>query len=312
MRHRLTRFAAPLTGDWTSGRRPAPVQPTDQGPSSMCLDCDTQHLNRRNLIKLAGLGLAASTLAVPASASDKAAASNGAAEGHDAATAPADHAPAKPAAADAHGATAAAGEAPALSPKQALAKLKEGNRRFVEDANACAANLAHRREELAAGQHPWAIVLTCSDSRVTPELIFGGVTLGELFVIRNAGNVLDTGALGTIEYGAEHLHAPLIVVMGHKKCGAVSAACDVVKKGAELEGSIGKMIEPILPVALAALFKSEDFVGQTIRNNAVSGAKRIMEESHIVSHLVTEGHVKIVAAVYDITSGEVEFIDKIS
>lgn len=273
----------------------------------MCLDCDNQRLNRRNLMKLAGIGLAASTVALPALASDKKPAPAAAADPH-AAEAPAAHAStAEAPAADPH-----AAEAPALSPKQALAKLKEGNRRFVEDANACAADLAQRREELAGGQHPWAIVLTCSDSRVTPELIFGGVSLGELFVIRNAGNVLDTGALGTIEYGAEHLHAPLIVVMGHKKCGAVSAACDVVKKGVELEGSIGKMVQPILPVALAALFKSEDFVGQTVRNNAVSGAKRIAEESHIVSHLVDEGHVKIVAAVYDITTGEVEFIDRIS
>ncbi len=276
----------------------------------MCLDCDNQHLNRRNMMKIAGLGLAASAVALPALASDQKAAP-AAADQH--AEAPAAHAStAEAPATEAHAADPHAAEAPALSPKQALAKLKEGNRRFVEDANACAADLAQRREELAGGQHPWAIVLTCSDSRVTPELIFGGVSLGELFVIRNAGNVLDTGALGTIEYGAEHLHAPLIVVMGHKKCGAVSAACDVVKKGVELEGSIGKMVQPILPVALAALFKSEDFVGQTVRNNAVSGAKRIAEESHIVSHLVDEGHVKIVAAVYDITSGEVEFIDRIS
>ncbi len=195
-----------------------------------------------------------------------------------------------------------------MSPDKALAKLKEGNKRFVADANACAADLASRREELTAGQHPWAIVLTCSDSRVTPELIFGGTTLGELFVIRNAGNVLDTSALGTIEYGAEHLHAPLIVVMGHKKCGAVAAACDVVKTGAKLDGSIGKMVQPILPVALATLFKSEDFVGQTIMENARSGAARIMEESPMVAHLVNEGKVKIVPAVYDIASGQVEFL----
>lgn len=278
----------------------------------MCLDCENQRLNRRNLMKIAGIGLAASAVALPALASDQKAAPAAAADAH-VAEAPAAHAStAEAPATETHAADPHAAEAPALSPKQALAKLKEGNRRFVEDVNACAADLAQRREELAGGQHPWAIVLTCSDSRVTPELIFGGVSLGELFVIRNAGNVLDTGALGTIEYGAEHLHAPLIVVMGHKKCGAVSAACDVVKKGVELEGSIGKMVQPILPVALAALFKSEDFVGQTVRNNAVSGAKRIAEESHIVSHLVDEGHVKIVAAVYDITTGEVEFIDKIS
>lgn len=285
----------------------------DWGIKGMCLDCETTGLNRRKLMKLAGFGLAAGALASGASANEQ--------------KKPA-HEPEQ--AADAHGADPHAAEAPAteahaaeapaaashetetagLTPKQALSKLREGNRRFVEDANACASNLAHRREELAGGQHPWAIVLTCSDSRVTPELIFGGVTLGELFVIRNAGNVLDTSALGTIEYGAEHLHAPLIVVMGHKKCGAVAAACDVVQKGTELDGSIGKMVQPILPVALAALFKSEDFVGQTVRNNAVSGAARIMRESPIVAHLVEEGKVRIVPAVYDIETGEVEFISK--
>lgn len=284
----------------------------------MCLDCSIKSprgLKRRHLMKLAALGFAAGGTAPIALASETK----------------------KPPAADAHGADAHAAEAPpegghdapqaaeakpvadphaapadGLTPKQALAKLKEGNRRFVEDANACAADLAARRTELAAGQHPWAIVLTCSDSRVTPELIFGGVTLGELFVVRNAGNVLDTGALGTIEYGTEHLHAPLVVVMGHKKCGAVAAACDVVKKGVELEGSIGKMVQPILPVALSALFTSEDFVGQTVRNNAVSGARRITEESPIVSHLVESGAVKVIAAVYDIETGEVQFIDKIA
>lgn len=272
----------------------------------MCLECETARLDRRGLMKLAGLTLAAGALACTAQASEPAphksdapaaGESHGAADAHAAAEAPAKAAPA---------AKATEAGSP-MSPDKALAKLKEGNKRFMKDANACAADLAARREETAAGQHPWAIVLTCSDSRVTPELIFGGVSLGELFVIRNAGNVLDTGALGTIEYGAEHLHAPLIVVMGHKKCGAVSAACDVVKQGTKLDGSIGKMVQPILPVALAALFKSEDFVGQTILENARSGAARITEESPMVAHLVAEGRVKIVPAVYDITTGEVAF-----
>lgn len=265
----------------------------------MCDACDTVKLDRRGLMKLAGFGLAATALASTAQASDPAPKK---ADGHGADAHAADaHAEPKAKAA----AHAEAGSP--MSPDKALAKLKEGNKRFVADANACAADLASRRDELTAGQHPWAIVLTCSDSRVTPELVFGGTTLGELFVIRNAGNVLDTGALGTIEYGAEHLHAPLIVVMGHKKCGAVSAACDVVKAGTKLPGSIGKMVEPILPVALATLFKSEDFVGQTIIENARSGAARIMEESPMVAHLVHEGKVKIVPAVYDIATGEVEF-----
>ena len=197
------------------------------------------------------------------------------------------------------------------TPAEALARLKEGNRRFVEDAEACASNLVAARGELAGGQHPWATILTCSDSRVSPELVFGGSTLGELFVIRNAGNVLDTGALGTIEYGTEHLKSPLVVVMGHSKCGAVTAACDEVTKGAVPGGSIGKMVQPILPVVLSAKDKGEGLVAETVRLNAISGARRIADESHIVSELVTSGAVRVVAAVYDIASGEVEFIEDI-
>ncbi|SIQ07269.1 carbonic anhydrase [Rhizobium sp. RU33A] len=242
----------------------------------MCQECETQGLNRRNLFKLAGVGLTTAALI-------------GSAPARAAATAPA--------------------SLTVTTPEEALARLKQGNRRFVEDAEACASNLVAIRGELAGGQKPWATILTCSDSRVSPELVFGGSTLGELFVIRNAGNVLDTGALGTIEYGTEHLKSPLVVVMGHSKCGAVTAACDEVTKGAVPGGSIGKMVQPILPVVLSAKDKGERLVAETVRLNAISGARRIAEESHIVSELVSSGAVKVVAAVYDIASGEVEFIE---
>lgn len=281
----------------------------------MCENCQNPEsvapgLKRRSLLGIAGLGLAATALAGPLQAS----------EAHkDASHEPAHEPEAHAAGAESHEKPKKAADAAAhsadeveggLTPAEALKKLRAGNRAFMEDANACAANLATRRTELAGSQHPWAIVLTCSDSRVTPELVFGGVTLGELFVIRNAGNVLDIGALGTIEYGAEHLHAPLVVVMGHKKCGAVAAACDVVSKGTELPGSIGKMVQPILPVALHGMLKSNDFVGYTVKANAQSGAARIYQESPIVAHLVDAGKVAIVSAVYDIETGEVEFFDE--
>lgn len=247
----------------------------------MCQECETQTLKRRNFFKLAGVGLTAAALvaSVPARAATT---------------------PALP-----------AGASPVTSPSEALARLKQGNQRFVQDAEACATHLAATRGELTGGQHPFATILTCSDSRVSPELVFGGSTLGELFVIRNAGNVLDTGALGTIEYGTEHLKSPLVVVMGHSKCGAITAACDEVTKGAELGGSIGKMVQPILPIVLSAKDKGSDLIAETVRLNAISGARRIAEESRIVSDLVAAGKVKIVAAVYDISSGEVEFIEDI-
>jgi carbonic anhydrase len=195
-----------------------------------------------------------------------------------------------------------------LTPEAALARLQAGNEKFVADADACAAHLVERRAAVAKGQAPWATILTCSDSRVTPELIFGGVTLGELFVVRNAGNVLETNGLGTIEYGAEHLHAPLIVVMGHKKCGAVAAACDVAKNGTAYDDSVGKMIQPIIPLALANQAKPGDFVDNTVHANAVRGAARIVAESPMVAHLAEAGKVKVVPAYYDLDSGHVDFL----
>jgi len=203
----------------------------------------------------------------------------------------------------------AAGVPPtSLTPDEALAKPKEGNARYVQSPELCAIDLTKRRGELAKGQAPWATILACADSRVPPELIFGGLNLGELFVCRNAGNTADTDVLGTIEYGGEHLGSPLIVVIGHSDCGAVKAACEVAKTGAELPGHIGLMVEAIIPAAISQMGKDGDFVANTVRENARRVAARIGTESDIVRHLVEAGKVKIVHAVYDLGSGAVEFI----
>lgn len=195
-----------------------------------------------------------------------------------------------------------------LAPDEALARLKEGNAKFVAAPQLCEAELGRRREEVAKGQAPWATILTCADSRVPPELLFGGLNLGELFVCRNAGNMADTATLGTIEYGAEHLGSPLIVVLGHERCGAVAAACEVAEKGTKLPGSIGPMVDAILPAAKAMMGKEGDFVQNTVKESAKLTAQHIGEASTIVSHLVHEGKVKIVYAVYDLDTGVVEFL----
>ena len=195
-----------------------------------------------------------------------------------------------------------------LSADDALAKLKAGNQKFVSSPQLCAAELTNNRTAVAKGQSPWATILTCADSRVSPELIFGGVGLGELFVCRNAGNVADTAVMGTIEYGAEHLGSPLVVVMGHSRCGAVQAACDVVEKDAKLPGSIKPMVDAIVPAAKAMKGKSGDFVDLSVRENARLNAEKVKAESDIVKELAHEGKVKIVYARYDLDTGVVDFL----
>jgi carbonic anhydrase len=195
-----------------------------------------------------------------------------------------------------------------LTPDEALAKLKEGNQKFVAAPQLCELDMATRRAGLANEQSPWATVLTCSDSRVPPELIFGGVGLGELFVARNAGNMADTATMGTIEYGAEHLGTPLVVVLGHQRCGAVVAACEVVEKHTKLPGSIGPMVDAIVPAAQAVHGQAGDFVDNAVRESARRTAAKVMAQSTIVADLVHEGKVKVVYARYDLGTGVVDFL----
>ncbi len=208
---------------------------------------------------------------------------------------------------------ALASETPDVTPEQALRKLQTGNKRFVENALACASDIKARRGEVATSQRPWATILTCSDSRVAPELLFGGATLGELFVIRNAGNLLGVDELGTIEYGAEHLGSSLVLVLGHERCGAVSAACDVATKGASVHGAVGKMIQPLIPIALAAQKSlaagkgGGDLVTTAVRMSARATARRIVAESPLVAEKVAARTLKVVPAYYDLDTGVVEF-----
>ncbi len=195
-----------------------------------------------------------------------------------------------------------------MTADEAIAKLKAGNQKFLTAPELCAADMAKQRADLANGQSPWATVLACSDSRVPPELIFGGVGLGELFVVRNAGNAVDTAAMGTIEYGAEHLGSPLVVVLGHQRCGAVEAACEVVAKRTKLPGFIGPMVAAIVPAAKAVYGKPGDFVDNAVRENAKRGARKISTRSKIIDHLEHEGKVKVVYARYDLDKGVVDFL----
>jgi carbonic anhydrase len=199
------------------------------------------------------------------------------------------------------------GRPTSLTPDQALDLLKEGNARYVADPQLCTANLSAQRADLASHQAPWASIVSCADSRVPPELVFGGLGLGELFVARNAGNLIDTATLGTIEYGAAVLGSPLILVLAHTKCGAVAAACDVVAKNTTFPGSIGPMIDPIIPAALSVRDAAGDFVNNASAESAKRTAARIGMASPLISDLVAAGKVKVVSAIYDLEKGSVTF-----
>jgi carbonic anhydrase len=205
-------------------------------------------------------------------------------------------------------ARAADGPATTLSPDQALAALKSGNERYVSHPQLCSIDLAGQRTAAAGRQAPWATVIGCADSRVPPELVFGGHGVGELFVARNAGNLVDAATLGTVEYGAAVLGSPLIVVLAHTGCGAVKAACDVVAKNATYPGAIGPMIEPILPAALAVRGEPGDFVDNAARQSARRTAARLTHASTLIAGLAGQGKLKIVAAIYDLETGVVSYL----
>jgi carbonic anhydrase len=206
-------------------------------------------------------------------------------------------------------ARAAEGAPTALSPADALAKLKEGNARFVSHPELCSVDLAQSRSDVAGHQAPWATIVACADSRVPPELIFGGHGVGELFVSRDAGNLVNVDSLGTIEYGAAVLGSPLVVILAHTACGAVKAACDVVTKNATFPGVIGRMIGPIVPAALAVRDQPGDFANNAAKESAKRTAANLPTVSKIVSDAVNAGRVKIVAAIYDLQTGAVTYLD---
>ena len=206
-------------------------------------------------------------------------------------------------------ARAAEGAPTALSPDQALAALKAGNERYVSHPELCAVDLAGSRGAVAGHQAPWATIIGCADSRVPPELIFGGHGVGELFVARNAGNLVDTATLGTVEYGAAVLGSPLIVVLAHTACGAVKAACDVVTENATYPGAIGPMIDPIVPAALAVRNDPGDFVNNAAKASAKRTAGRLTAASTLIAGLAGAGKLKIAAAIYDLQTGVVTYLD---
>jgi len=191
---------------------------------------------------------------------------------------------------------------------EALTKLMDGNKNFVSGALSAKNVGDEARKELTKGQHPFATILTCSDSRVPPELIFDR-GLGEIFIVRTAGNVVDPIAIGSIEYGVEHLHTPLLVIMGHQFCGAVKAAYD---SHGEPEGNIGEILKKIMPAVEKARAGEGDDAAKlnaAVQENVSGVYKELITRSHIIGELVHEGKLKVVLAEYYLDSGKVELLE---
>jgi carbonic anhydrase len=237
----------------------------------MCIACSSRLTDRRRFLSLAAAGMAAASVLGVHAAS-------------------------------------AAGPTTNVTADEALARLKAGNAKYLAAPQVCAADLLKQREAVTRSQAPWAAILTCADSRVPPELLFGGLGVGDLFVARNAGNMADIATMGTIEYGVEHLGVPLVLVMGHERCGAVAAACEVVEKHIELPGSIGLMVDAIVPAAEAVRGKPGDFVENAVRESAKRTAMKIATGSEIIAPFVKANKVKVLAARYDLDDGRVELL----
>lgn len=205
----------------------------------------------------------------------------------------------------------ASGGGVGVTADEALQKLLDGNKRYVEgQMAACQESTATTRAGLANGQKPYAIILSCSDSRVPPEIIFDK-TLGEIFVIRVAGNVADPIVLGSIEYAAEHIGTPLVMVLGHERCGAVTATVDAKGKP---EGNIGKIVKAISPAVKMAKKETKgkskaELIEAAADINAKLVAKNLTKQSPVLKQLAAEGKLKIVTAKYDLDDGKVTVLE---
>lgn len=189
-----------------------------------------------------------------------------------------------------------------MNAERALRRLIYGNERYVRENFAVFNVGVERREELAGeGQFPIAVVVSCSDSRVPPEIVFDQ-GLGDLFVVRTAGEVVDAIALGSVEYAIEHLGVKLIVVLGHEDCGAVRAAVE----DSDEPGYIALIMEAIKPAVEKAKMQHGDLLDNAIKENVDLNINRIKASRLIRTAMLTD-HIKIIGAIYSIYDGYVEF-----
>lgn len=188
-----------------------------------------------------------------------------------------------------------------MTKEEVIVRLKNGNERFVADKLDGQLQDSSRRTTLVAGQQPFAIVLSCADSRVVPELAFD-TGLGEIFTVRVAGNVANASSVASIEYAVAHCGSEVIVVMGHQSCGAVTAAI----AGGDNGPHINHLLEHISP-AISASAEGAD-VNDVVKKNAEMVRDELVSKSSIIGDAVSSGKVQVVAAYYNLDSGKIDFL----
>jgi carbonic anhydrase len=191
-----------------------------------------------------------------------------------------------------------------LSADQALQRLMEGNKRFAAGSQIRPRQTPARRIEVAEAYKPLAAVFGCADARVPPEMIFDQ-GLGDLFVVRNAGHLVDDNVLASIEYAVEYLHVPLVVVLGHKNCGAVTEAL----KGVEATGHITNLLKAIQPAVEKVKRQPSTMLDNAIRANIIMAVARLRTSQPLLGKLYLDGKLKVVGAYYDLNLGEVSLLD---
>jgi len=207
-------------------------------------------------------------------------------------------------------------ESPTLSAQDALARLREGNRRYAQGVRSVDAMLSHsRRDDLLKVQSPVAIILGCSDSRAPAEIVFDQ-GLGDLFVIRVAGNIVAPSQVGSVEFAAERFGTRLVVVMGHTQCGAIAATLEAISSGQKGQGSLNQLsiVNRVRP-SIEALVSTDLVLDpvrlrrEAMRANVRASVNHLRHGSEVIERLADEGGLAVVGAVLDLATGEVNFFD---
>ncbi|MEX3631141.1 carbonic anhydrase [Rothia sp. LK2492] len=193
------------------------------------------------------------------------------------------------------------------TPQQAWERLLEGNERFVANTSSHPRQDAARRAELVSGQHPFAAILGCGDSRLAAEIIFD-LGLGDAFVVRTAGQVLDDAVLGSLEYSAAELEIPLIMVLGHDSCGAVTATRNSLISGTMPPGFIRNLVEGILPSVISPDLPDDATINEMVIEHTRQTAARIAEQSAIIREAVEGGTVAVIGVFYHLADGKAELV----